>query len=103
MHFCKVEKTSVALLLMTWCLLPSDFSCWAISAVGAMEAALSIVYKKRALKLSIQIVTSCANSITIPGPLFANDNGCGMGDAADAIQFMSAFSIPQVGAFVIIS
>ena len=72
-------------------------SDWAIAVVGAMEAALSIVFKKPALTLSTAIIVSCANSWTINGSKFANDIGCYKGDYADALIFMSEFSIPMVG------
>ena len=57
---------------------------------------MSIVYKKPAVAFSREIIVDCCNSKTIPGPQFAFDNGCFMGDAADAIQFMTKFTIPLV-------
>ena len=66
------------------------------ASTSAMEAALSIVFNKPAIELSAQMVVGCANSQIIPGPQFAKDNGCYMGDATDAIMFMSMFSLALV-------
>ena len=63
------------------------------ASTSAMEAALSIVFNKTAVELSAQMVTDCANSIFVPGPLFINGNGCHMGDASDGISFMSSYTL----------
>ena len=61
-----------------------------------MEAALSIVYNKPALELSTQMVADCANPMTFHGS-FQKSNGCNRGDAADAITFMSTYTLVVVG------
>ena len=61
-----------------------------------MEAALSIVFNKPAVELSAQMVTNCTSSYSIAGAMFMADNGCQMGAAADAITFMSFYTLPLV-------